>query len=429
MEHVQAALGLLALIALCWAFSTNRQAVSWRPVVWGVILQFIIAAVVLLADFGKGIFDFIDRGMNKLVDFSQAGSNFVFQAVEHHQITVVSDSNVPIVKDIIGEISPPLKTIAFWVLPTIIFFSALIAVAYHYGVMQKVVGFFARIMNKTLGTSGAESLANAANIFVGQTEAPLLVKPYVGTMTLSELHSVMLNGFANTAGGVLAIYIAVLPIAGIGGHLVTATLMSAPAAVAVAKLLVPETEIPQTLGTVQVPVERIDYNGLDALARGTTEGLSLFLNVLAMLLVFFAVVTMVNFLLHAIGGLVGVDISLELIFGYLFAPFALLMGVPWDEALRVGMLLGKKITLTELMAYLDLANIQHSAAPLSDRTAKIASYALAGFANFASIGIQIGGISVMAPHRRGDLARLSMRAMLGGMVATMMCGAVAGIFI
>lgn len=429
MERVQALVGLGGFVLICWLFSQNRRAISWRPVVWGVGLSLAFAALVLLPDIGQGVFDAIDTGVKKLVSFSEAGSNFVFQSIERHALTTFGLDGQPVETVIVGQISPPMKTIAFWVLPTVIFFSAMMAVAYHYGIMQRVVGLFARVMNKTMGTSGAESLSNAANIFVGQTEAPLLVKPFVSKMTKSELFSVMVNGFANTAGGVMAIYVAVVPVAGIAGHLVTATLLSAPMAVAVAKLLVPETETPETLGRVHIPVAKIDVNGIDALARGTTEGLTLFLNILAMLLVFFAVVTMLNAVIGGIGDLFGIELSLQLMLGYLFAPFALLMGIPPDESLRVGMLLGEKITLTELIAYLDLGTLQKGAHALSERSATIASYALCGFANFASIGIQLGGIGAMAPERRGDLARMGVKAMLAGTMAGMMCGAVAGLFV
>lgn len=429
MERVQALVGLGGFVLMCWLLSENRRVVTWRPVVWGLGLSLAFAAAVLLPDIGQGVFDAIDTGVRKLVSFSEAGSNFVFQSVERHALTTFGLDGQPVETVIVGAISPPMKTVAFWVLPTVIFFSAMMAVFYHYGIMQRVVGLFARVMHRTLRTSGAESLANAANIFVGQTEAPLLVKPFVARMTRSELFSVMVNGFANTAGGVMAIYVAVVPVVGIAGHLVTATLISAPMAVAVAKLLVPETGTPETLGKVHVPIEKIDVNGIDALARGTTEGLTLFLNIVAMLLVFFAVVTMLNAIIGGIGDLFGVDISLQLILGYLFAPFALLMGIPPDESVRVGMLLGEKITLTELIAYLDLGKLQQGAEALSERSATIASYALCGFANFASIGIQLGGIGAMAPERRGDLARLGLKAMLAGTVTGMMCGAVAGLFV
>ncbi len=428
MERVQALFGLFGMVLICWALSVDRKAVRWRVVVWGVALQLAFAAIILLPDIGQDVFAAVDKAVKTLVSFSEAGSNFVFQSVDAHEIIRLEDG-VPIPTPIIGAISPPLKTLAFWVLPTVIFFSALMALFYHYGVMQKVVAVMARAMQKTCGTSGAESLSAAANIFVGQTEAPLLVRPFIGTLTRSELNCIMTAGFATVAGGVMAIYVAIVPVPGIAGHLVAASIMSAPAALAVAKLLVPEDGQPTTMGRVDVPVDKIDKNGIDAIARGTLEGLQLYLNIIAMLLVFYAMITLVNAILGGIGDLVGLQLSLELILGYLFAPFALLMGVPWDECLQVGMLLGKKLTLTEIMAYLDLAEIQKSAAPLSERTAIIASYALCGFANFASIGIQIGGIGALAPERRGELARLGLRAMAGGTVAAMMTGAVAGIFV
>jgi CNT family concentrative nucleoside transporter len=456
MEKVQALFGLFVLVALCWAFSTARRSISWRLVAWGVGLQLVFAAAILVPDLGQDVFTAIDTAVRKLVSFSEAGATFVFQSVEAHQIDVLKDG-IAVPTPIIGAVSPPMKTIAFWVLPTVIFFSALMSILYHYGIMQRVVGVMAKVMQKTMGSSGAESLSAAANVFVGQTEAPLLVRPYVAQMTMSELHCIMVGGFATVAGGVMAIYVAVVPVDGIAGHLVTASIISAPAAIAVAKLLVPETGVPVTLGglhpertvdpapthvaaasdelldpaptTAPGPDGKLDVNGIDAIARGAIDGLKLYLNIVAMLFVFYALVNLVNAILGGVGGLVDLELSLELLFGYAFAPFAWLMGVPLDECVRVGMLLGKKLTLTELMAYLDLGEIQRSAQPLTERTAVITSYALCGFANFASVGIQIGGISAMAPHRRGDLARLGMRAMFGGTIAAMMTGCVAALFI
>jgi CNT family concentrative nucleoside transporter len=305
------------------------------------------------------------------------------------------------------------------------------ALLYHYGVMQWVVRGVARVMQRTLGTSGPESLSTAANIFVGQTEAPLVVRPWVARMTRSELHAVMVGGFATVAGGVMAIYVAVVPVDGIAGHLVTASLMSAPAALALAKLLVPETEVPADVSGDDAAGAMVstDANGLDAITRGTLEGLQLFLNILAMLLVFVAMVTLVNALLGWVGDLFGVALSLQGILGWMGAPFAWLMGIPWDESVRVGVLLGEKMVLTELVAFIDLGTLQKGPEALSERSALITSYALCGFANFASIGIQIGGIAGLAPERRGDLARLGLRAMLGGTLAAMMTGAVAGLFL
>jgi len=428
MEKLASLFGLVGLMLVAWAISVDRKSVRWRPVLWGAGLQIAFAAAVLLPDIGRDVFDAVDIAVKKLVSFSEMGSDFVFQSVQKHDITVYTQEGVPTLLTVEGHISPPLKTLAFWVLPTVMFFSALMAVLYHYGVMQRIVRVFAVIMQKSLGTSGAESLSAAANIFVGQTEAPLIVRPFVDKMTMSELHAVMVAGFATVAGGVMAIYVAIVPIPGIAGHLVTASILSAPAALAVSKLMYPETGQPATLGKVQIELERLDVNGIDALSRGTLEGLRLFLNIVAMLFVFYAMVMMINAILGAVGGLFDIQLSLEIILGYVFAPFALLMGIPWDEALTAGMLLGKKITLTELFAFIDFGQLQAGANALSERSAVIMSHALCGFANFASIGIQIGGIGGIAPERRGDLARLGVRAMIGGTIAAMMTGAVAGLF-
>lgn len=434
MEQLQSALGIFAFVGLAWVFSAFRRQVKWRPVIWGVALQLVFAAIVLLPDIGKDVFRAVDTGVNTLVSFSNMGADFVFQTIQPHEVTLY-DPGTGAAGDtvaIVGHISPALKTLAFWVLPTVIFFSALMAVLYHYGVMQWIVRGMGRAMQRTLGTTGPESLSAAANIFVGQTEAPLVIRPYIARMTMSELHAVMTAGFATVAGGVMAIYVSLVPIEGIAGHLVAASIMSAPAALALAKLLYPETGAPVSIAEVAPDEEKLDVNGLDALSRGTLDGLKLFLNILAMLLVFFAVVQMVNAILGGVGDLFGFDLSLELVLGWLLSPLAWLMGVPWDEAHTVGALIGQKITLTELLAYIEFGNIQNGlvegVAPLSERTATITSYALCGFANFASIGIQIGGISGIAPERRGDLARLAMRAMIGGTLAAMMTGAVAGLF-
>ncbi len=429
MEQLLSLVGIGVMVGLCWLASVERSAVNWRTVAWGVGLQLAFAAALLLPDVGQDVFDAVDSGVRGLVSFSEAGSNFVFQSIESHQVVLVAPDGTQTVTTIQGQIAPALKTIAFWVLPTVIFFSAIMAVAYHYGVMQWLVRLVGNLMQRSMGTSGAESLSAAANIFVGQTEAPLVVRPFVQDMTMSELNAVMTAGFATVAGGVMAIYVGVVPLDGIAGHLVTASIMSAPAALAIAKVLYPETGTPVTAGGTELVLERTSVNGLDALSSGTLEGLKLFWNIVAMLLVFFAVITMINSLLGWVGGWFDMELSLQLILSYVFAPFALLMGVPWDEALQVGMLLGEKLTVTELIAFIHFGEIQQSAAPLSERSAIITSYALCGFANFASIGIQIGGIGGVAPGRRADLARLGFRAMIGGTVAAMMTGAVAGIFL
>jgi len=429
MDKFQALFGLVVFVAICWAFSAHRKDVRWRPVVWGIGLQVVIAFAVIVPDCGDAAFSAIDKGVRNLVSFSEAGLSFVFQSVERHTISTFNAAGEAVNTTIVGTISPPLKTIAFWVLPTVMFFSALMALLYHYGVMQRLVRVVAFAMQRTLGTSGPESLAAAANIFVGQTEAPLVVRPFVASMTKSELHAVMVAGFATVAGGVMAIYVAVVPLEGIAGHLVTASLMSAPAALAIAKLLYPETEHRLEGGVDMSIAVSTDANGIDALTRGTLEGLQLFLNILAMLLVFVAMVALVNSILAAIGDLFDIQLSMQGILGWAFAPFAWLMGIPWEEAPTVGMLLGEKIVLTELVAFIDFGTLQEGAGALSERSAFITSYALCGFANFASIGIQIGGIAAMAPERRSDLARLGFRAMLGGTVAAMMTGTVAGLFL
>ena len=428
MERALSLVGLFALVGVAWLMSNNRKAVKWRPVIWGVGLQLIIGLIILMPSVGQDVFDWIDVGVKKLLSFSEAGSDFLFQTVEEHQVTTIVDGE-PHTEAYVGRISPPSKTLAFWILPTVIFFSALMALLYHYQVMQYIVRFFSRIMQRTMGTSGAESLSAASNIFVGQTEAPLVVRPFVDNMTMSELNAVMVGGFATVAGGVLALYVGMLHmIPGIAGHLVTASIMSAPAALAIAKVMVPETGQPVTMGRTEIVLPKQDVNGLDALSRGTLEGLKLCLNIAAMLLVFIAVIAMVNAILGAIFGVFGIEgISIERTLGWIFAPLAFLMGIPWEEAQTVGMLLGEKIVLTELIAFVHLGQIQASELALSPRSAVIASYALAGFANFASIGIQIGGIGGIAPKRQKDLARLGFRAMIGGAIAAMMTGTVAGL--
>jgi len=434
MERLLSLVGLAALVAVAWAMSTNRRGVSWRPVVWGLGLQLVIALVVFSPAVGEFLFDITNIGVKKLLSFAETGADFVFGTIQGHEITTVDPvtgvKTVTVFKN--QAVSPPMRNVAFWILPTVIFFSALMAVAYHYRLIQHIVRWMAWLMSKTLGTSGAESLSAAANIFVGQTEAPLVIRPYVDTMTLSELNAIMVGGFATIAGGVLALYVGFLDstLPGIAGHLVTASFMSAPAALAIAKIMVPEDGVPATLGKVEYEVEKVDLNGIDALSRGTLEGLKLFLNIMAMLLVFVAVIAMLNALLGWVGGWFGWELSLEGVLGWIFAPFAFLLGIPWDEALAVGTLMGEKLVLTELIAFGDLAKMQlglEGMTPLSERSAVITSYALCGFANFASIGIQIGGIGGIAPGRRGDLARLGVRAMIGGTLAAMMTGGVAGL--
>ncbi len=423
---LQSLLGVLLILAICVAFSSDRRAISWRPVMWGLALQVIFAFIVLNPVVSNFFFSAVDDGVRKLLSFAEGGIAFVLQGTEPHTVTHQAASGAWVVDDVFigAKISPALKTIALWILPTIIFFSSLMAVLYHLGVMQFIVKWIARGMQFMLRTSGAETLSCTANIFVGQTEAPLMVKPYVATMTKSEMMTVMTGGFATVAGGVLALYVAILrDIPGIAGHLVTASFMGAPGAIAVSKIMFPEKETPATAGTLQVDVERTDANVIEALARGASEGMTLVLNVVAMLIAFVAMVFLLNALLAWVGSWFGWDISLQRLLGWLFSPLAWCMGVPWDEATRFGNLLGEKLVLTELIAYLDL---QHVGAAFSERTTVMASYALCGFANIASIGIQIGGIGGMAPERRGDLARLGLKSMFAGALVSCLSAVWAG---
>jgi CNT family concentrative nucleoside transporter len=407
MERLISALGLVVFVGLAYALSVNRRAVRWSTVLWAIALQLIFAVFILKTTPGYALFSFLGDVVNKFLDFSDAGAKFVFG-------------------DKFQE-----NFFAFKVLPTIIFFSSFITLLYHYGILQQVVKGVAWVMMKTLKTSGAESLSCAANIFVGQTEAPLLIKPYVGSMTLSELHAVMTGGFATIAGGVMAAYISFgVP----AQHLIAASVMSAPAALAMSKLLYPETEKSQTAGTVNVKVERTAANGIDAAATGAIEGLKLVGNIAAMLIAFLALVALVNAVLGWFGSLIGVpQLSLELIFSFLLAPVAWLMGVPWADCGQVGVLLGKKTILNEFIAYVDLKElIEKSKAGtggISQRAIIIATYALCGFSNISSIGIQIGGIGGIAPERQADLARLGVRALIGGSLACFMTACIAGMLL
>ncbi|MBI3074127.1 MAG: NupC/NupG family nucleoside CNT transporter [Deltaproteobacteria bacterium] len=412
--------------------STNRRAISWRIVFWGTALQVVFAFLVLLPDVRGFFFDAVDKGIKKLLSFAEDGANFTFQSVHPHKIEALDFSTQGYVTQVYaGKISPAAKSLFTWVLPTIIFFSSLMALLYHVGIMQRIVKAFAWIMFRTMKTSGAETLSASANIFLGQTEAPLLIRPFVGKMTDSELHCVMVGGFATVAGGVMGVYVGALQsIDGIAGHIMTASIMSAPAAIVCAKIMVPETGTPATSGALPFSVEKVDRNAVEAVSRGASDGMALLLNVAAMLIAFVALVALANYLISAVGGVFGAEVSLQKLLGWLFTPLAFLMGVPWDEAGAVGQLLGEKMILTELIAYFHLGEMVNQATPvLSYRSSVIASYALCGFANLASIGIQIGGIGGIAPERRGDLAKLGFRAMISGSLACNMTGTIAGAFV
>ena len=327
------------------------------------------------------------------------------------------------IRDRNGVVEDPLMNFAFRILPTLIFFSSLIAVLYHVGIMQFIVKWIARGMQKSMATSGSETLCVSGNIFVGQTEAPLLVRPFISKMTKSELMAVMVGGFATVAGGVMAMYVSMLgDIPGIAGHLLAASIMSAPAALVIAKIIYPETEKSETFGDIIIALDKKDDNIMEALSRGATNGMKLAANVAAMLVAFVAIIAMINAILSLM------NLSLQQIFGWVFSPLAWVMGVPWDEAGIIGSLMGEKLVLTELIAYSDLVKLTTTNS-ISDRSAIIASYALCGFANFASVGIQLGGIGGIAPERRKDLAKLGLKAMFGGALASWLTATIAGLLI
>ena len=399
-------LGLFTLLSIALLLSENRSAINIKTVFYGLIFQLIFALFILKTPFGAPIFSFLDKSINILIGFSSSGSDFLFKSYI----------------DGVG-FHPGLINFAFSTLPTIIFFSSLVAVLYHFGILQAIIKFIARRMQLTLGTSGSETLSVAGNIFLGQTESPLMVRPFVSKMTKSELMAVMTGGFATVSGGVLAIYVSWLTdIQGIAGHLLAASVMSAPAALVVAKIIYPEAEESQTMGDVNVNIEQTNINAMEALSNGATDGLKLAANIAAMLIAFISFVAMVNYFL-SFGGT-----SMEEIFGIIFRPLAWTMGVPWNEAQLVGMLMGKKIVLTELVAYGDLQNLIRDGM-ISERSAIISTYALCGFSNFASIGIQLGGIGAMAPERKKDLAKLVTKAMFGGAIASWLTATIAGLLL
>ena len=405
MDRFTGIIGAVVLLAIAYGMSNNRSAISKRTVLWGLGLQLFFALFILKTPIGQPFFSAVDRIFLKLLSFSDAGSDFLFKSYGT------------------GVVEGPLMNFAFRILPTIIFFSSLMALLYHFGIMQRLIRWIAVTVQKTMGTSGSETLSVSANIFVGQTESPLMVRPFINQMTMSELMAVMTGGFATVAGGVMAIYVAMLSnIPGIAGHLMAASIMSAPAALVMAKIIFPETEESETLGDLRIEVERPDDNAMEALSRGATDGVKLAVNVGAMLVAFVAFIAMVN-------GILGfVDLTIQQILGWLFQPLAWTMGAPWSEAGILGQLMGEKIVLTELIAYADLSQLQAENA-ISDRTAIIASYALCGFSNFASIGIQLGGIGGIAPSRRKDLAKIGMKAMIAGALASWLTATLAGIIV
>jgi CNT family concentrative nucleoside transporter len=406
---LQPLFGGAVILVIAYALSTDRRAIRWSTVAWGLGLQIVFALIVLKTAVGQQVFAALGEGINRLLGFAGVGASLVFGPL--------GDSTVwgRVMNSALGAEGAQYSVIfAFQVLPTIIFIAALFAILYYFGIMQLVVRAFALMMHRVMHASGAESLNVAASIFMGQTEAPLTIRPFLPEMTRSELMTVMTSGMAHISGGIMAAYI----LFGIEAqHLLTAVIMTAPGTLMMAKMFVPETETPKTMGTVKLAIERTDVNVIDAAGRGTSEGLQLALNVGAMLISFLALVALVNALL----GLVG--LSLEQIFGWIFAPIAWSMGVPWRDAPAIGNLLGTRMALNEFIAYSRLGAMKEM---LDPRSFTIATFALCGFANFSSIGIQIGGIGALAPNRRHDLARLGLRAMLAGTLANFMTATIAG---
>jgi CNT family concentrative nucleoside transporter len=406
IARAQPLVGAIVILGIAYAFSTDRRAIDPKVVAWGIGLQLAVAVVVLKTTVGQQAFSALGSAITALLSFSFVGAAFVFgplgDASQWQKVTQV-----------LGPGASGLP-VAFQVAPVIIFVAALFAILYYFGIMQVVVRFFAVLMHRVMRASGAESLNVAASIFMGQTEAPLTIRPYLPDMTQSELMTVMTSGMAHISGGIMAVYI----LFGVEAkHLLTAVIMTAPGTIMMAKMFVPETATPRTMGGVRLDVPKTDVNMIDAAARGTSEGLHLSLNVIAMLISFIALIALVN----AILGLV--HISLQQIFGWVFAPVAWSMGVPWRDAPTIGNLLGTRMVLNEFVAYSQLGPMK---AMLDPRSFTIATFALCGFANFGSIGIQIGGIGALVPDRRHDLARLGMRAMFAGTLANFMTATIAG---
>jgi concentrative nucleoside transporter, CNT family len=412
LTKLQPLIGLAGILGVAYLLSTDRKAISLRIVGWGLGLQVLFALIVLKTGFGQTAFQLLGDRIQQLLGFARVGASFVFGPL--------GDASVwgQVMTGALGPSGAQYAVIfAFQILPTIIFIAALFATLYYLGVMQIVVRLFAVVMNRVMGASGAESLNVAASIFMGQTEAPLTIRPYLARLTQSELMTVMTSGMAHISGGIMAAYIAF----GIEAkHLLTAVIMTAPGTLMMAKMFVPETGTPETRGTVTLAIESKDVNIIDAAGRGTGEGLQLAINVGAMLISFVSLIALLN----AILGIAG--LTLQQILGWVFAPVAWSLGVPWRDAAIVGNLLGTRMVLNEFIAFAQLGPMKET---LDPRSFTIATFALCGFANFASIGMQIGGIGALVPERRSDLARLGMRAMLAGTMANFLTAIIVGLLL
>jgi CNT family concentrative nucleoside transporter len=424
MHRLVGILGIVTMIGIIFLLSSDKRAVRLRVIAWGLGLQFLFALIVLKTGPGKWLFLRINDVVIAIMNCAQEGAAFIFGTLVNTLVPVGTNgpNGFRQFQELFANHGSAI--FAFSVLPTIIFFSALMSLLYHYGIMQRIVLFMARIMSRTMKTSGAESLSAASNIFVGQTEAPLVVKPYLSKMTMSELNAIMVSGFASIAGGVMAAYVGLLKdqIPNIAGHLLSASIMSAPAGLMMAKIMRPEVDQPETTAKVKLSVEKSTQNGIDAIVAGAGDGLKLALNVAAMLVAFIGLIALINVLLgHIHDGL-----SLSVIFGKVMAPLAWLMGITWKDAPHFGDLLGTQVMMNEFVSY---TKLQGYALTMDPRTAVLATYALCGFSNLGSVGIQIGGISALAPDRRGDLARLGLKAMLCGAFASWTTCCMAGILL
>jgi CNT family concentrative nucleoside transporter len=414
MLNLVSFLGILAILAVAWSVSEHRRRFPWRTVAWGIGLQFFFGWFILHTSVGARIFNACQAAVNRFIGFANEGNQLVFGPFAKEEVLVKG----------LGEGNGFILAIV--ITGTIVLISAVSSFLYHYGLLQKVVRAMAWCMRRLMGTSGSETLAAAANIFMGQTEAPLVIKPYLAKMTRSELMCMMVGGFATIAGGVMAVYSGVLKID--AGHLLTASVMSAPAALMISKVMLPETEVSETAGGTTAEIERETINGIDALCVGAGDGIKLSINVVAMLLAFTSFVAAANWLIGWGVGHVGwqTETPLQTLLGYVNAPFAFAMGVPVKDCLAIGQILGERVVLTEFIGYISLAKQK---AALDERSYVLATYALCGFANFGSVAIQIGGIGALVPSRRGDLARIGLKAMFGGLMACYLTACVVGVLL
>jgi len=418
--HPANLLGWLAMLLLAWGISYNRKNFPWRTVVWGLGLQFVLAVLILRTPWGGNLFEFAGKVIQKLIQFSGEGTKFVFGPLADQTQT--------------GKVFGAENSVVFAILVcgTVVIVASLSSLFYHWGILQRVVRAVAWVMRKAMGTSGSETLSAAANIFMGQTEAPLVIRPYVPRMTRSEIMTIMVCGMAHIAGGVAAVYAAMGIAAGYpktAGHLLTASVLNCPAALLIAKIMLPETEKSETAGTSPATVPRTTVNSVDAICRGAGDGFFLSLNICAMLIAFIAIIALANYVFGFAQIHCGVPAAstwtLQNIFGWANAPFAWLMGVPAQDCVAVGQILGERIVLNEFVGYLDLTSHVKEMA-LDPRSFMIATYALCGFANFSSIAIQVGGIGSLAPERRSEMAKVGFRAMIGGLLAAYMTASLAG---